>query len=97
MQWLVGERSEDAAAVDTQADDPDAELAIRHRNQAIMLSLQGYFAESESYSREALRLRPDDVDVLNELGAAVWRQGRRPRPRRSTAGHVRSSPTISGS
>ena len=76
MQALVGERSEDAAAVDTQADDPDAELAIRYRNQAIMLSLQGYFAESESYSREALRIRPDDVDTLNELGVALWRQGR---------------------
>ena len=31
--------------------------------------------------REALRLRPDDVDVLNELGVAVWRQGRAGRGR----------------
>ncbi len=76
MEALVEERSENAAEVETHVDDPDAELAIRLRNQAIVLSLQGYFAESESYSRDALRLRPDDVDTLNELGVALWRQGR---------------------
>jgi Flp pilus assembly protein TadD len=45
-------------------------------DQAILLAQQGRYAESETCSREVLRLRPDDVDVLNELGAAVWRQGR---------------------
>jgi Flp pilus assembly protein TadD len=45
-------------------------------DQAIRLLRQGRFAESEACSREALRLRPDDVDVLNEYGAAVWQQGR---------------------
>ena len=59
-----------------QTQEPVANLAIRYRDQAIRLSLQGYFAESESCSREALRLRPDDVDILNELGVALWRQGR---------------------
>ena len=44
--------------------------------QAIRLAQQGRYAESEACSRRALRLQPDDVDVLNELGAAVWRQGR---------------------
>ena len=53
-----------------------ANLATSYRNQAIVLSQDGRFAESETYSREALRLRPDDIDVLNELGAAIWRQGR---------------------
>ncbi len=76
MEALVGERAQDAASVELEAQDLDAELAIRYRDHAIRLSLQGYFAESESFSREALRLRPDDVDVLNELGVAVWRQGR---------------------
>ena len=47
-----------------------------YRDQAILLSRQGRYAESEAYSREALRLRPDDVDILNELGAALWRQRR---------------------
>ncbi len=45
-------------------------------DQAILLARQGRFAESETISRQALRLRPDDVDVLNELGGAVWRLGR---------------------
>jgi Flp pilus assembly protein TadD len=76
MEALAGKRSEEAAAVETHAALRDADLAIRYRNQAIELLLQGYFAESESYSREALRLRPDDVDILNELGVALWRQGR---------------------
>jgi tetratricopeptide (TPR) repeat protein len=52
------------------------ELAIQYRDQAIRLSLDGRFAESETLSREALKLRPDDVDILNELGVAIWRQGR---------------------
>ena len=76
MDAFVHERSRDSAAITTHPDDPDPALAIRHRNQAIRLSLQGHFAESESFSREALRLRPDDVDILNELGVALWRQGR---------------------
>ena len=76
MEALVNQGAENAASVEPQAQDLDAELAVRYRDHAIRLSLQGYFAESESFSREALRLRPDDVDVLNELGVAVWRQGR---------------------
>ena len=31
---------------------------------------------SGSCFREALRVRPDDADVLNNLGTAVWEQGR---------------------
>jgi Flp pilus assembly protein TadD len=48
----------------------------RRLDQVMLLLRQGRFAESEACAREALRFRPDDVDVLNELGAAVWRQGR---------------------
>jgi len=33
-------------------------------------------AEAEAYFREALSLNPDDADVLNNLGTAVWEQGR---------------------
>jgi Flp pilus assembly protein TadD len=76
MKALAGNCSEDAAAVETHASRAETDLAIRYRNQAIVLLQQGYLVESERYSREALRLRPDDVDILNELGVAIWRQGR---------------------
>ena len=46
------------------------------KNQAISLSLEGRFDESERCSRQALSLEPENVDLLNELGVAVWRQGR---------------------
>src|SRR5260370_5200142 len=65
-----------AAPDETPGGGLNSDLAISYRDQAILLSQQGRFAESETYSREALRLRPDDINVLNELGAAVWRQGR---------------------
>ena len=35
-------------------------------------------AEAEVCLREALSLNPDDADVLNNLGTAVWEQGRVP-------------------
>jgi Flp pilus assembly protein TadD len=76
MEALVSEREHDATSVESRAQVHDADPAIRYRDQAIRLSLQGYFAESESFSRQALRLRPDDVDILNELGVALWRQGK---------------------
>ena len=76
-----------------RAPDPETDLGIQYRNQAIILSLQGHFAQSESYAREALRLRPDDVDTMNELGVALWRQRARPRPRSFTIEPSRSSPT----
>ena len=44
--------------------------------RAYHLASQGKSAESEPLWRQALHLRPDDIDVLNELGLAVWRQGR---------------------
>ena len=58
------------------APDEAARLATWHREQAIRLALDGRFVESEACSREALRIRPDDVDAMNELGVAVWRQNR---------------------
>jgi len=60
----------------TQPENVSHDLATWYRDQAILLSLDGRFAESEACSREALSIRPDDVDVLNELGVAVWRLGR---------------------
>jgi Flp pilus assembly protein TadD len=46
------------------------------RTRAIELSLQSRYAESEDCAREVLQQRPDDIDMLNALGVAVWRQGR---------------------
>ena len=66
MGALAGERQREGFTVETRVECQDKELAIRYRDHAIRLSLQGYFTESESYSREALRLRGDDVDILNE-------------------------------
>ncbi len=46
------------------------------RARTINFSLENRYAESEACAREALRLWPDDIDMLNALGVAVWRQGR---------------------
>jgi Flp pilus assembly protein TadD len=73
----------------------DAKTRILDR--AILLARQGRYSEAETYLREVLRLRPNDVEVLIELGAAVWRQRRWAEAGRSTAGRMTPSPTISGS
>ena len=39
---------------------------------------QKKLAEAEFYLREALKLNPDDADILNNLGTSVWEQGRAP-------------------
>jgi len=38
----------------------------------------GRFGEAEACLREALRLKPDDADTLNNLGTSVWQLGRTP-------------------
>lgn len=45
-------------------------------DRAARLAMEGRYAEAEACAREALRLRPDDIDAMNELGVAVWKQGR---------------------
>jgi Flp pilus assembly protein TadD len=52
----------------------DAKSRILDR--AILLARQGRYSEAETYLRDVLPLRPNDVEVLIELGAAVWRQRR---------------------
>jgi Flp pilus assembly protein TadD len=76
MPGLQGASWGNAATVQNPTKGVCFDSKTRLLDQAILLARQGRFAESETCSREALRLRPDDVDVLNELGAAVWRQGR---------------------
>jgi Flp pilus assembly protein TadD len=63
-------RGETASSGDTV--DPVRTL----RERATGLALEGRFAESEACAREALRLRPDNADAMNELSVAVWHQGR---------------------
>ena len=76
MPGIQGAGRKNAATVQSSAKGVRFDSKTRLVDQAVLLARQGRFAESETCSREALRLRPDDVDVLNELGAAVWRQGR---------------------
>ena len=76
MPGIQSAGTRNAATVENPAAGVRFDSKTRLLDQAIDLARQGRFAESETCSREALRLRPDDVDVLNELGAAVWRQGR---------------------
>ena len=45
------------------------------------------FPDAERCFREALRLQPDDPDVLNNLGTTVWEQGR---PAEATAYYLRA-------
>lgn len=47
-----------------------------HRERAVRLALEGRYAEAEAVSREALAIDPEDIDALNELGVAIWRQDR---------------------
>jgi Flp pilus assembly protein TadD len=64
----------ESAAARGSGDAIDPVITLR--NRAIILSREGRFVESEACAREALRLCPDNIDVLNELAVAVWRQGR---------------------
>ena len=68
--------AQSSAPAQPPPEDARVDLGITYRDQAIRLSQEERFAEAEASAREALRLRPNDVDVLNELGVAVWRQGR---------------------
>jgi len=54
----------------------NGDRATTYYTRAYQLASQGKPAESEPYWREALRLRPDDIELLIELGLAIWRQGR---------------------
>ncbi len=76
MEALFSQSEQNADSVETQTEAGRTKLALRYRDHAISLNMEGRFAESEAYLREALRIRPDDVDILNEFGVALWRQGR---------------------
>jgi Flp pilus assembly protein TadD len=76
MPRVKGKRKRFAAARQHTAGGSRSDAKSGLLDEAIRLARQGQYAESETLARQALRLRSDDVDILNELGAAVWRQGR---------------------
>ncbi len=45
-------------------------------DQATALLNRGLFADSEPYFREVLRINPEHIGSLNNLGTALWRMGR---------------------
>jgi Tfp pilus assembly protein PilF len=65
-----------AVAAQTRRPGGESDPTTSLRTRTIVLSLEDRFAESEACAREALELWPDDIDMLNALGVAVWRQGR---------------------
>ena len=98
MDALVAGREQNTDTTEAQIRHDGADLAIRYRDQAIRLSLQGYFAESESFSREALRLRPRRRRHLERARCGPLAAGPLDRGSwRFTIRHVRSTRTISGS
>jgi Flp pilus assembly protein TadD len=60
----------------TDAQDRNSYIATAYFKQATALLTRGLYGESETYFREVLRLWPDHLGALNNLGTSVWRQGR---------------------
>jgi Flp pilus assembly protein TadD len=52
-----------------------ASAGLSHFRAGVARVEQHRGAEAEPLLREALRLRPDDPDILNHLGRALWQQG----------------------
>jgi tetratricopeptide (TPR) repeat protein len=76
MAVLEGAQAEDAQAVEPRTPDIDRDPAASHHDTGIKLLLQKRYVEAEAYLRAALGLLPDDADILNALGMAIWRQNR---------------------
>ena len=68
-------RTDEAAGQD-RAEVANSFIATVYFKQATSLLDRGLYAEAEAYFREVLRLWPDHAGTLNNLGTAVWRQGR---------------------
>ncbi len=76
MPRIRRKRKGNVATVQNAPAGARIDSKTRLLDRAILLARQARYAESEPCLREVLRLRPDDVEVLIELGAVVWRQGR---------------------
>jgi Flp pilus assembly protein TadD len=72
LDALTGETVPAEGAGRVESTDP-ATTCLR---EAASLLEERRGVEAEHLLRKALRLRPDDPDVLNDLGTALWHQGR---------------------
>ncbi len=52
------------------------DMATTYFHEADLLMKQRRYGEAETLLRQALRLRPDDAYIMNQLGACLWEQGR---------------------
>ncbi len=59
-----------------RVQDKNSYIATAYFKQATALLTRGLYGESEAYFREVLRIWPDHVGALNNLGTSLWRQGR---------------------
>jgi Flp pilus assembly protein TadD len=76
MEMLDGKQAKGAAAVEQHPPLGSREQAAAYRSRGVELMHQKRYAEAEQDLREALRLEPADVDILNDFGMALWRQKR---------------------
>ena len=76
MAGLLRAASETEAAGQSPASLANSFIATVYFKQATTLLDRGLYDEAEGYFREVLRLWPEHPGALNNLGTAVWRQGR---------------------
>jgi tetratricopeptide (TPR) repeat protein len=76
MDELLHATNGSEAVERVRADAASSFIAIVYFKQATTLLDRGLYDEAEGYFREVLRLWPDHPGTLNNLGTAVWRQGR---------------------
>jgi Flp pilus assembly protein TadD len=75
MDGILDRKPGRAAAEKRALDGANAELVEGYRKQAQSLMAERRWAEAEPLLREALRLDPDNPDLLNKLGSTQWQQG----------------------
>ncbi len=52
------------------------DLATTYYNHAALFLRRRQYSEAEPLLQEAFQLRPDDADIMNKLGTALWELGR---------------------
>jgi Flp pilus assembly protein TadD len=76
MEGIVDGARAGVAPARRRTEAAKRDMATIYSHDADLLMKQRRYAEAETLLRPALRLRPDDADILNMLGAAIWEQGR---------------------
>jgi Tfp pilus assembly protein PilF len=71
-----GDDADHAASPDAESKLEGADQITSCRERSTSLALESRFAEAEVAAREGLQLCPEEVDMLNALAVAVWRQRR---------------------